>query len=96
MSAMSSAMSLCSEKLTLWILVKGKWLDGSCSFDPVNYSVHLEEFVLLVYPQVEVSGSHQCDFGSDDMKDAKKLANCITSILQCKLVVWVAIKKIHL
>nr|CAG8452799.1 10372_t:CDS:2 [Entrophospora candida] len=48
MSAMSSAMSLCSEKLTLWILVKGKWLDGSCSFDPVNYSVHLEEFVLLV------------------------------------------------
>ncbi|CAJ0874230.1 13725_t:CDS:1, partial [Entrophospora sp. SA101] len=23
MSAMSSAMSLCSEKLTLWILVKG-------------------------------------------------------------------------
>ncbi|CAJ0756229.1 6621_t:CDS:2, partial [Entrophospora sp. SA101] len=71
MSAMSSAMSLCSEKLTLWILVKGN-------------------------PQVEVSGSHQCDFGSDDMKDAKKLANCITSILQCKLVVWVAIKKIHL
>ena len=45
---MTAAVEHVQLKESKLCLKSEEWLDGSCGFGPVDYSVHLEEFVLLV------------------------------------------------
>nr|CAG8465570.1 9958_t:CDS:2 [Entrophospora candida] len=69
-----------------------EWLDGSHGFGPVDYSVHLEEFVLLVceakkedFEKDKTDMEPEPQFDGDDMSDAKKITNYIASILQMQV-----------